>query len=285
MTIANVPGVQRAHAVSGFTAPGDSARLLRIAAQTWFSVALVGQLIFSLYITIVYGGAALSGQSARWNMVMPRGNVPGDTAGNAAIAIHVLLAVLIMLAGASQLIPAIRRRVPALHRWVGRTYFVAVCLTSVLGLYMVWWRGGAGDLPQHVAISINALILSASAVMAWRFARARDFAAHRRWALRAYLAANGVFFFRLALFLWLIVNQGPVGFDPKTFSGPFLTTLAFAVYVVVPLSVLQLYLHAQTSTRRIVQQGMAVGLFALALLSAAGVASVSLILWVPAVMK
>jgi len=106
---------------------------------------------------------------------------------------------------------------------------IAVSLTSIAGLYMVWVRSSVGDLSQHIAISLKAVILTTSAVLAWRAARARKFTAHRRWALRAYLAANGVFFFRFGLFLWLVINRRPVGFNPKTFSGPFLTTLAFAV--------------------------------------------------------
>jgi hypothetical protein len=37
-----------------------------------------------------------------------------------------------------------------------------------------------------------------------------------------------VWFFRLGLTLWLLVHQAPVGFDPKTFSGPFLIVLTLA---------------------------------------------------------
>lgn len=280
--LANTAPSQRAHAIPGFTPERSAQQLLVVAARSWFAVALIGQAIFSTYIAIVYGGATLTGDTARWNHVMPKGYVPGDTAGNAAIMSHVLLAVLIMVAGALQLAPAIRRRVPALHRWVGRGYVIAVTLTSLAGLYMVWFRGSVGDHSQHIAISLNAVILTACAVLAWRAARARDFGTHRRWALRAYLAANGVFFFRLGLFLWLVINQGPVGFDPKTFTGPFLTTLAFAVYVVVPLSVLQLYLRAQRSTGRWLPRVTAGVLFALALLSVGGIGAVSMILWLPA---
>jgi uncharacterized membrane protein len=283
--IADAAVPQRAEVTSSFTPHRSAGKLLTRAATTWFAAALIGQLIFSLYISLQYGGAMLTGETERWNRVMPKGYVPGDTIGNAAIAAHVLLAVLIMLGGAMQLLPAIRRRVPALHRWVGRTYIVAVSLASVSGLYMIWWRGGVGDLPQHIAISLNAVILVTCAMLAWRRARARDFSSHRQWALRAYLAANGVFFFRLGLFLWLIVNQGPAGFDPETFSGPFLTALAFAVYVFVPLGTLQLYFMAQRSRSVAVQRSMAAGLFSLAVLTAAGVASVSLALWIPMIRR
>ena len=94
----------------------DPGRLLAAAATTWFVTALIGQLVFSIYITIVYGGATLNGDPSRWNRIMPNGHIPGDRIGNTAIALHVLLAVLIMAGGAAQLVPAVRRRAPALHR-------------------------------------------------------------------------------------------------------------------------------------------------------------------------
>ncbi len=275
---------QRTGARRGFTPdPAATAqRWLARAAATWFVVAFVGQLIFSTYIVVVYGGATVRGDMARWNHVMPRGYVPGDTAANAAIMSHVLLAVVIMLLGTLQLLPTIRRRVPALHRATGRVYVMAVSLTSLAGLFMVWGRGTVGNVPQHLAISLNAVILISCAVLAWRTARAKDFAAHRRWALRAYVAANGVFFFRTALFLWLVVNQGPVGFDPTTFTGPFLTALAFGVYVAVPTVVLQLYFVAERHRSAWAPRVAAVALVLLAALTAGGIASVSMILWIPA---
>lgn len=263
----------------------DPARLLAASARTWFITALIGQLVFSVYIAVVYGGATLSGDVTRWNRIMPNGHVPGDRVGNTAIALHVLLAVLIMAGGAAQLVPAIRRRWPALHRWTGRAYMVTIALTSIAGLYLVWGRGSVGDLSQHVAISLNAVILCTCGALAWQRARSRDYAAHRRWALRTYLAANGVFFFRLSLFLWLVIHQRPVGFDPESFSGPFLTVLAFSVYVFVPIGVLELYFGAQRSTDSARQRATAVGLFVLSAMTAAGIAAVSMIIWIPTMME
>jgi uncharacterized membrane protein len=267
----------------GFTATQSAQRLLGRAAATWFVVAALGQLIFALYITLVYGGALVMGDTARWNHVMPRGYVAGDPVGNAALMTHVLIAVLIMTAGALQILPALRRRRPALHRWVGRSYMVSVILSSFAGLYLVWERGAEQRLSQHIAISLNAVIIMVCAVLAWRAARARDYSAHRQWALRTYLAANGVFFFRLGVFLWLMIHQRPVGFDAKTFTGPFLTGLAFAVYVFVPLTVLQGYLVAQGQRGVWGPRVMALVLFGLALISAGGIASVTMSLWWPTI--
>jgi hypothetical protein len=79
---------------------------------------------------------------------------------------------------------------------------------------------------------------------------------------------------------WIVVNQGPVGFDPKTFAGPFLTFLAFAQYV-VPLGILELYLRAQAGRGSLQRVAVAAGLFALTLLTAGGIAAASMIMWLP----
>jgi hypothetical protein len=112
-----------------------------------------------------------------------------------------------------------------------------------------------------------------------RAARARRYDVHRRWALRLFLAVGGVWFFRIGLMAWIVANQGPAGFDPKTFSGPFLSFLAFAQYL-VPLALLELYFRAQRGSAR-VQLAMAFGLGAATLVMAGGIAAAGAILWLP----
>ena len=281
--IAEQPSTQRRAEAAGFSAAPRAATLLRTSATIWTGIALAGQLFFALYVSVLYGRPALSGDFAAWSKgPVARAWLPGQTVGNAAFGVHIGLAVLIILAGAVQLLPVIRRRWPTVHRWSGRSYLSAAFVTSLAGLYMVWVRGSAaGDLPQHIAISLNAVILVTCAAFAWRTARARDFAAHRQWALRTYLAAGGVFFFRIFLMLWFLVWQRPVGMDPDTFSGPFLTTLAFAVYVVGPLTLLECYLRAQRSGRPAVQLAVAGGLGVLSLMTIGGILGATMGMWLP----
>ncbi len=259
-----------------------AARALRAAAASWFAIAAAGQMIFLAYVAIVYGGAAAAGHIERWNKELPHGYVAGDGIGNFAVALHLALAVVVTLAGALQLIPAIRQRWPAFHRWNGRAYLTAIVTTSVAGLYMVWIRGGAvGDLSQHLGITLDALLIIAFAWLAYHHARARRIARHRPWALRLFLVANGVWFFRIGLALWIVLNHGPAGFDPKTFTGPFITFLSFADYL-LPLAALEGYLRAQNAGPR-AQLAMTAALAALTLATAAGVACATLILWLPRV--
>src|SRR5208283_5694655 len=115
---------------------------------------------------------------------------------------------------------------------------------SLAGLYLMWVRGTVGDLSQHLGTSLMAVLIMVCAVMALRYAMARDFATHRRWALRLYLVVSSSLFIRAGLFLSLLLFKGPFGFDPVTFSGPFLTFLSFAQYL-LPLVILELYLRAR----------------------------------------
>lgn len=253
---------------------------LRAAAALWVGVAVCGQLLFALYVAGFYGRAALGGQYEIWNKVLPHGYVAGDTAGNLVVAAHLAFAVAILVGGAVQLMPFVRRRWPRVHRWNGRVYLFVAVVMSVGGLFMVWTRGAVGDLSQHIAISINALLILGCAGMALRHALARRIDAHRRWALRLFLVVGGVWFFRIGLMFWIVVNQGPAGFDPKTFTGPFLTFLAFAQYV-VPLAVLELYLRTQRHGSTAMRFATAALLVTLTLATLAGVAAAAALMWLP----
>ncbi|MCA0375732.1 MAG: DUF2306 domain-containing protein [Gemmatimonadetes bacterium] len=260
---------------------GFARRAQRWMGASWLAVMVAGQGVFLLYVLGLYGRATLRGDRAAWATTMPRGLVPGDGVGNTAVVAHIALAVVILAAGAVQLLPVVRRRLPALHRWSGRVYLGSCLATSVAGVWLVWARGTVGDTSQHLAITGNALLLVASTVMAWRTARARDIAAHRRWALHVVLFASGVFHFRILLALWLVLHRGPVGFDPQRFAGPFLTVLAWSVYVVLPPLGLALVERARRSARGGVHLAAAVGLAALTVITAAGVGAAWLLLWAP----
>jgi len=255
----------------------DSA--LKAAARFWFVVAVIGQLLFALATASFYGLTALRGDYHGWRIT--QGHVAGDLAGNSAVAMHLISAVVIMLAGAVQLVPQVRSRFPVFHRWNGRIYMLAALAVSAAGVYMTW-RGSVGDLSQHIGGSLNAVLIWLFAGMALRYAVARDFRTHRRWALRLFLVVSAAWFFRIVVFLSFIVFKGPVGFDPTTFRGPFLTFMSFGQYL-LPLAFLELYLRAEERPGALQRMATAAGLFIVALAMGAGVFAVSVALWVPQV--
>ncbi|HMA48684.1 MAG TPA: DUF2306 domain-containing protein [Magnetospirillaceae bacterium] len=254
-------------------------RFLTASARFWFLVALAGQLIFAVHIAVFYGRSALNGTPSDWNRTMFHGYSPDTPVGNGVVVAHLLVAFLISFSGALQLVPMIRQRVPRFHRWNGRVFVVSALIAAFAGLYMVWVRGSVGDVPQHIGLTLNALFMLAFAGLAWRSALARDFKAHRRWALRLFVVTAGPWFNRLGLFLWLMVNQGPAGFDPDTFVGPFLTALNFA-QTLLPLAVLELYLRAKESGAP-ARASMAGGLLLSTLVMASGIFAATIIMWIP----
>src|ERR1051325_262611 len=92
---------------------------LAAATRFWFVVAALGQALFAYYIAAFYGGAVLRGDPSGWNQGHVRRYVPGDTAGNIAIAVHLLLATIVTAGGPLQLVPKLRALAPAFHRWLG----------------------------------------------------------------------------------------------------------------------------------------------------------------------
>jgi hypothetical protein len=252
-------------------------RALNAAARFWFVVAVAGQWIFAYYIAAVYGGSAARGDWAPW---AKHGYAPGNTMGNTALIAHLLFAATISLSGALQLIPQLRARLPLFHRWNGRVYILTAFVMGITGLYLVWARKFVGDGTQRIGVSINALLILIFAALALRTAMARDFKSHRRWALRLFLVVGGVWFFRVGLMFWVFINRGPVGFNPKTFEGPFLTFMVFAQYV-LPLVVLEIYLHTQARSGSLGRFATAALLFVMTLAMGIGIFVATLGMWLP----
>ncbi|WOH38796.1 DUF2306 domain-containing protein [Thalassotalea fonticola] len=250
------------------------------SAKMWFLVTVFGQWVFAFYVAMFYGGASLEGDFAKWNKVMPHGYIAGDTIGNIAVGMHLLLALVVLIGGPLQLIPQIRKLAPRFHRINGRIYILTALVLSVGGLFMVWTRGVAGGDIGKYSISLNAILIIVFASLAVYFAIKRDIKTHRRWAIRLFIVMGGVWFFRIGLMLWLMIHQAPVGFDPKTFEGPFLTFLGFAQYL-IPLAVAQLYFKASDSNNNQNKIIMSVALTLLTLAMAGGIFSASMGMWLP----
>lgn len=253
---------------------------LKAAAAFCFAVMVAGQAIFATYIVAFYGGAVAAGDWMRWNKVLPVGYVPGDRVGNTALAAHLAIAALVTLAGPLQLVPALRTRFPAFHRWNGRIYVAVAIVTALAGTYMVWTRNAAGDMTQHWGTTLNAMLIALCAVMAVRHAIARRLDLHRRWALRLFLVVSGSWFFRVGLLFWILVNGGPVGFDPKTFTGAALNVLVFGESL-LPLALLELYLRARDGGGPTQRLAAAAALTLLTLAIGVGIVGASLAMWLP----
>lgn len=257
-------------------------RLLALAASAWLLVATLGQWLFGTYILLFYGTSTVTGEFERWNKVLPHGYIEGDWKGNMVVGIHILLAAILVIGGPLQLIPKVRLLLPGFHRWLGRLYVLIAIIVSIAGLIMVWTRGSVGDSIQHISISIQAIYIVLFALFTVRYGKSRQLAKHRAWALRLFMVVNGVWFFRVGLMCWLLVHGGPVGFDPKTFTGPFLTALSLFTYAIpLPLIVLELYFYAQRKGSKACSLFTSVIIFLCTLLMGLGIIGATMGMWLP----
>ncbi len=256
-------------------------RALAGVAALWWGVALIGQWLFVAYVAAFYGGAAVGGDFERWNEVLVGGYVRGGTLGNVVLAAHLALAVLITLGGPLQMVPRIRARALPFHRWNGRLYMLVALIISLAGLYMVWTRGTAGGTAMRVGISLNGVLIIAAGALAWRYVRAGDIAAHRRWALRAFMLVSGVWFFRVGLMAWILANQGPVGIG-EDFDGPFVRFWAFGCYL-APLAMLEVYLRARSGAGRSAKFAAAGLLLVVTAGTCLGIVGAAMGMWLPRV--
>ncbi len=261
---------------------GIAARLLALSGVLWFLAAAIGQWIFVYYILGHYVPIlAKKGLPGLDESTLPDGYVPGDVIGNIAIAFHVLIAVIIIGGGPLQLMAPIRNRFPAFHRLVGRTYVVVAILTSLAGIYLVSTRGVPGGPLAPIAINLDAVLIIVFAIIAVRFAMARKIDQHRRWAMRLFMVASAVWFFRIGIMFWFMTTGG-LGIDTKTFTGPAITFIYFA-QMAIPLAFLELYFRAQDSQHAGLKLSAALAIFLATGVTIVGVFAATMGMWLPRV--
>ncbi|MEP3226448.1 MAG: DUF2306 domain-containing protein [Parasphingorhabdus sp.] len=260
---------------------GRGVKALKCATIFWFAVTALGQWIFLAYVLAVYGGPLLANNLPAWNDHFSSAFIPGNWLNNISAIAHMALAVVILGGGPLQLIPQIRSRYPTFHRWLGRSYLVALVVTAVAGLYLLANRD-VGGLPMKLGFILQGVLILWFAVQAYRRARARRFVDHRRWALRLFMVASAVWYFRILMMIWVALTGG-VGLDFETGKGWFLDMMSFGQYL--PLLLLELYFRTtEQPNRKLGESGQLIlaGCLAIAgLATALGVAMATLGMWLP----
>ncbi|MFI5912467.1 DUF2306 domain-containing protein [Dactylosporangium sp. NPDC051541] len=99
------------------------------------------------------------------------------------LVVHIFTATVALVLGPLQFVPKLRAR-RRLHRALGRTYLLAGVLPSAVATIPVaiW----SGRLLTQLGLTTAAVLWLATAALAYRAARRRDFTAHRAWMLRNY---------------------------------------------------------------------------------------------------
>lgn len=261
-------------------AKGAAAGALRWAGIIWFLVAAIGQAAFVGFILAFYGTRTAAGNYAGWNdKPLIDGYIAGDAAGNFVFAAHVLLASVVTFAGLMQLVPAIRGAFPALHRWSGRTFMVVAAFMALSGFWLTLVRGTSLSAVSSAAILVDGMLILIFGGLAWRHAVKRRFDQHRVWAMRTFMAVSGVWFLRVGIMGWVLVNQGPVGMS-DSLSGPADIVLVFGSYL-IPLGLLELYFRAGRSAHAAPKVLTAALVLVAAAFTAIGVFGTIALMWGP----
>lgn len=253
---------------------------LHISVSAWVVIALIGQWFFAAYVFTLYLIPIVAGKPELLNIAQPiTGYVEGDMFGNAILFSHVVPAALLSVGGIIQLLPIVRRKLPALHRWNGRMFLTLGFIGAMSGLYLTWVRDSRLSDVGSIGITLNGILILVSAVMAWRYAVKRQFNIHMRWAVHAFLLINGVWFFRLYLMAWYVINQGPNGNSP-TIDGPVDIFLSFACYgipMLIAECVFWAQRHKQVSKKWAVTALTTCGV----VITLVGVVAAILMMWIP----
>jgi uncharacterized membrane protein len=123
------------------------------------------------------------------------------------LLMHILGAMLAVILGPFQFLPRSRsRRFLNVHRWLGRTYLIAVLVGGLGGLYMA--PLSYGGLPTHLGFASLGILWLFSGWKAYRHIRRREIEPHREWMMRNYALT----FAGVMLRLWMPIS-GAVGLE------------------------------------------------------------------------
>ncbi len=197
-----------------------------LVAMVWLSA-----IVFGAYILSFYGGAWLGGAAEHWNhrAEPPRLFDRSAPMANIGIGLHFLAGSILLFLGPVQLIGAVRRRVPKLHRWTGRLYASSAVLAGLGGLVYILLKGTIGGMPMNIAFALYGALLALAAFHTARHARARRFEAHRAWAIRLFALAIASWLYRIEYTAWRVLAGG-VG-HTATFDGPFDLVMLYFFFV------------------------------------------------------
>ncbi len=256
---------------------------LEKSVKVLFTMGLIGQFAFAIYIFIYYGGSALEGNWQKWTDRMINGFLKGDFWGNTALMIHILLAFSITIGGPLQFVKRFREKGKIFHKWNGRIYIVTAIIISLVALYLVWAREtSAGGLVGAIGTSTNGILIICFAIMTWRTAMNKNFIEHRKWAIRTYIAVCGVWFIRIGYGVWILVSGFTVPGMKSDLTGWYDRFLFFGSYL-IPLFIVEVYFRVKESENVKWQKALTISFYILTVLLIGGSAITSKLFWIDSI--
>lgn len=161
-------------------------------------MTLTRRLLFGLMAFLAVGVALVS-----YRYLLP--GMPGGSdfiianryARAGFLAAHAGFAATALLIGWAQFLSGVRRRWPAVHRWMGRVYASAVLCGGAAGFVLA--LGATTGMVSTMGFGALAVVWVGCTAQGWRYALARDFAEHRRWMIRSFALTLAAVTLRLYL--------------------------------------------------------------------------------------
>lgn len=256
-------------------------KFLNLSIAAWLTSLIMAQLVFVSYLLLGYGlSAAMSGWST-WIHFNNTAYLENDMLGNLTYASHVLLAIAMILGGSLQILPSVRNRFRKFHRINGRVVISLACIISLAGMHLLIFRETVGNLLMHLLLSFSGMVILVSGFMSIKTASNRNFTEHKIWAIRLYLAANGVLFFRLIMFAWLSVF-GTLGINTKDFTGITVVCISIASYI-LPLVIAEWVRYTNKHPKPMIVIPCACLLLGISAIFLLGLLAISVGRWYPSI--
>jgi len=111
--------------------------------------------------------------------------------------LHVLPGLLFLVLGIVQFMPAMRRRSPHLHRWMGRVALASGLMSALVLYWLAFSLPAMGGALTIAGTYVFASWMIISLIAAWWAIRRRQTALHRAFMIRAYAIGSAVATIRL----------------------------------------------------------------------------------------
>jgi hypothetical protein len=228
--------------------PGISDQSISSRALRWSGIGLgavswVSAAFFGLYTLAFSFGAIPFGRMEQWNIFVPGLYDKANLTALLAIGAHFATGAAILLLGPVQLISALRRRWPWIHRWIGRVYVLTALVSGLGGLGFIFSKGTIGGAAMNIGFGLYGALMVLAAIQTYRNARGHRWQEHRAWAIRLFALAIGSWLYRMDYGFWLaIAAPAPIG-HLVNYRGPFDVIMSFLFYL-PNLAVAELFLRA-----------------------------------------
>ncbi|MBL0886732.1 DUF2306 domain-containing protein [Myceligenerans indicum] len=191
--------------MDSLTQPVDTRRRLWIPAVLTLLAVAVAAVAVTPYLTTTLGRLAAEGGG------LADAYVDQAPAVRAVFYVHIVTGGLALVLSPVQLWPAIRRRLPALHRWVGRVTLAAITVAGAAGLVLAPFNqaGTVGIL----GFGILAVLWPGASWLGWAAARRQDLVGHREWMTRAFALTFAAVTLRLWTGVLMAVQVAAAGGD------------------------------------------------------------------------